>query len=86
MRLMMARDDNLDKIRPERKERGQNLRGESGGNAGVLKGLTCTTGEELKPCVGLRLRTCTGQKKRKARAAALIWKEGRLPVAAGGSG
>lgn len=47
MRLMMGRDDNLDRIGPESEERGQNLRAESGGNDGVLERLTCTS-EELK--------------------------------------
>lgn len=48
MRLMMGGDDNLDKIGLESEERGQNLRGESSGNDGVLERLTCTTSEERK--------------------------------------
>lgn len=48
MRVMMCRDDNLDKVGPESEGRGQDLMGESKGNDSVLARLTCIRSEEFK--------------------------------------
>lgn len=83
MRLMMGCHDNLDKIGPENEEGGWNLRGESNGNGGVFERPTRTTSEGPKRWAR---EPAQGKNKGEARVAALIWMEGRLPVAAGGAG
>lgn len=82
MRLMMGCHDNLNKIGPENEERGRNLRGESNGNGGVFERPTRTTSEGPKRWA--RVSKPAQEKKNKGEARALIWMEGRLPVAAGG--
>lgn len=85
MRLMMGCHDNLDKIGPENEEGGRNLRGESNGNGGVFERLTRTTSEGPKRWARVG-EPAQEKNKGEARVAALIWMEGRLPVAAGGAG